>query len=129
MSHNLLDAEASRAHIEECEQLKRGKCFTIITDGWEDLMKRSLYGTIAARVGELPVVLSLDDLTGKRGSADNILNILLEALMKMALPPENCIAITTDNPTVMGSTRGKFVLRFPWILVKSSYLHPYLQRH
>lgn len=80
-------------------------------------MKRSLYGTVAAKVGELPIVLSLEDLTGKRGSATNITNTVVDAMKKMGLPPNNCIALTTDNPTVMISARSKFTEQFHWILV------------
>ena len=107
----------ARVHIEEVERLKSGSCFTLITDGWEDKMKRSLYATIVAKVGELPIILSLEDMTGKRGSADNILKVILNGMEKMGLSPRNCLALTTDNPTVMSSVRTKFVLLFTWILV------------
>lgn len=112
-----MDAESARAHIEECERLKSGSCFTILTDGWEDIMRRSLYGTVAAKVGELPTVLSLEDMTGRRGSAVNILKSVTDGMSRMELPAQNCIAITTDNPTVMASVRSKFAADNYWILV------------
>jgi hypothetical protein len=65
-----MDAEAARAQVEDMTRLKARKCLTLLFDGWEDKLQRSLYGTVAAEHGEPPSVLSLDELTGSRGTAE-----------------------------------------------------------
>jgi hypothetical protein len=114
-----MDAECARTHLEEVERLKLRKFLTLLFDGWEDLMRRSLYGSVAAEVGEFPAVLSLNDLTGQRGSADKFVEVADAALVKMDLADgKNFVALTTDNPTVMQAFRTRFGRKFPWILVR-----------
>ncbi|KAJ6566450.1 hypothetical protein B0H19DRAFT_1209599 [Mycena capillaripes] len=43
---SLLLAENSRVHLEEVERLKSRKRATLLLDGYEDSLRRSLYGTI-----------------------------------------------------------------------------------
>jgi len=115
-----MDAEAARVQIEEIDRLKKAKRLTLLFDGWEDKLRRSLYGTVAARVGEYPTVLSLDDLTGHRGSADKYLETAKKAMKNMEIEDgRNIIALTTDNPTVMQSFRGKFKFDYHWVLVRN----------
>ncbi|KAF7348928.1 DUF659 domain-containing protein [Mycena venus] len=118
LSGRLLRGENSRVHLEEVERLKGRKMVTLLLDGWDDALHRSLYGSLAAGVGEYPTVLGLDDLTGNRGSADKYLETMTGAMKKMDIAGgKNVIALTTDNPTVMQSFRRKFQLAFPWVLV------------
>jgi hypothetical protein len=49
-------------------------------DGWEDRLKRSLYGSVISEVNPYPVVLSLEDMSGQRGSADKIFEASQKAL-------------------------------------------------
>jgi len=85
----------------------------MLFDGWEDILRRSLYGNVAAEVKKPSVVLGLQDLTGHRGSADKLLETT-EMSMKMMdlVDGRNFIALTTDNPTVMQSFRNKFQNKF-----------------
>ncbi|KAK7045152.1 hypothetical protein R3P38DRAFT_3433925 [Favolaschia claudopus] len=78
LSNRLLLSESSRVHLEEVERLKKRKMLTLLLDGWEDALRRSLYGSLAAGVGEYPVVLGLNDLTGSRGSADKCLETITD---------------------------------------------------
>lgn len=88
-------------------------------DGWDDQLRRSLYGSVAAEINQHPLVLSLDDLTGHRGSADKILKTSKNALQKMELSDaKNFIALTTNDPSMMRSFHRKFQHEFFWILVK-----------
>ncbi|KAF9232025.1 hypothetical protein BU15DRAFT_55483, partial [Melanogaster broomeanus] len=120
LSHNLLDTEAVRVQQEEIDRLKGRKNLTLLLDGWEDLLKRSLYGSVAVEVNKHPIVLSLEDMTGNRGNADNLVSITQKAMSKMEIGDgKNVIAITTDNPTVMQAYRRKLQALFPWILVSS----------
>lgn len=113
-----MDGEAARVQIEETDRVKKRKRLTLLIDGWEDRLKRSLYATVASEVNQYPVVLSLEDMTGHRGSADKILETSQKALDTMEIGDgHNLIALTTDNPTVMQSFRGKFRNRFIWVLV------------
>lgn len=47
---------------EDIERLKDRKQLTLLIDGWEDKLKQSSYGAIAAEVHQFPVVLSLTNL-------------------------------------------------------------------
>jgi hypothetical protein len=113
-----MDAEAACVQIEEINGLKKGKRLTLLFDGWEDKLHWSLYGTVAAQVGEYPTILSLDDLTGYRRSADKYLEMTKKALRNMEIKNGgNIIALTTDNPIVMQSYRGKCKFEYYGVLV------------
>jgi len=116
-----MDGEAARVQMEEIGRLKPRKRLTLLIDGWEDKLRRSLYGSVASEVNQYPVVLSVEDVTGYRGSADRILETSQKALKTMELGDgRNFIACTTDNPTVMQSFRRKFQDKFFWVLVSVS---------
>ncbi|KAF9241820.1 ribonuclease H-like domain-containing protein [Melanogaster broomeanus] len=111
LSHNLLDSEAVRVQQEDIDRLKPRKKLTLLLDGWEDLLKRSLYGSVAVEVNHHPVVLALQDMTGSRGTAENLVTISQKAMTKMEIGDgKNLIAVTTDNPTVMQAFRRKLHL-------------------
>ena len=113
-----MDAEAARAQVEDMTRLKARKRLTLLFDGWEDRLRRSLYGTVAAEHGEPPSVLSLDELTGSRGTAEKYLETTKAALKKMDLDDgRNFVALTTDNPTVMQAYRRLMRNAFFWIIV------------
>jgi hypothetical protein len=113
-----MDGEAARVELEEIQYMKDRKRLTLLIDGWEDILRRSLYGSVAAEVGQYPSVLSLTDMTRNRGTAENILCVAEDALKVMELGDgRNFIAITTDNPTVMQSFRKKFQEKYFWVLV------------
>lgn len=70
-------------------------------------------------------MLSLDDMTGKRGSANGLLENSAKALNAMDLGDGiNFIAVTTDNPTVMQAFRRKFQEKYTWVLVRIFYSYP-----
>ena len=75
-----MDGEAARVQIEEVDQAKQRKRLTLLIDGWEDKLKRSLSGTVASEVNQYPVVLGLEDMTGHRGSAEKILEVSQRAM-------------------------------------------------
>ncbi|KAF9231952.1 ribonuclease H-like domain-containing protein, partial [Melanogaster broomeanus] len=119
-----LDSEAVRVQQEEIDRLKGRKNLTLLLDGWEDLLKRSLYGSVAVEVNQHPVVLSLEDMTGNRGNADNLVLVTQKAMTKMEIGDgKNIIAVTTDNPTVMQAYRRKLQALFPWILISSYFMY------
>jgi hypothetical protein len=64
LSHTIMDAEAAQTQVEEVERLKLQKQLTLLFDGWEDKLWRSLYRKVVAELGTPPTVLSLDELTG-----------------------------------------------------------------
>ena len=116
-----MDAEAARVQIKEIDRVKKTKHLTVLFDGWEDKLRRSLYGTVAAKIGEYPTVLSLDELTGHRGSAEKYLETAKKAMKNMEIEDgRNIIALMTDNPTVMQVFGRKFQNIYYWVLV--SYL-------
>lgn len=104
--------------MKEQEKLKTQSGLTIMTDGWDDRRHRSLYGTLAAERGEYPTILSLDDLTGKRGDADTIVGVVESSMKKMMVEPEQVAAIVTDDPKVMRAVRRKLKEKWPWIIVR-----------
>ena len=85
LSHSFLDSEAAQVQLEEMAYMKDQKRLTLLIDGWEDILKRSLYGSVTAQTGQYPSVLSLTDMTGERASAAGIFNAAKDALATMGL--------------------------------------------
>ncbi|KAI6042900.1 hypothetical protein EDC04DRAFT_2878284 [Pisolithus marmoratus] len=81
---------------------------TYLIDGWEDRLKRSLYGSMAAEVNQYPVLLEVSELALKKMEIEDARNI---------------IAVTMDNPTVMQSFPRKFQDKFNWVLAFLCFLH------
>ena len=50
--------------------MKKRPRLTLLFDGWEDKLERSLYGTVAAGIGEFLTVFNLKELTGLCGTVD-----------------------------------------------------------
>jgi hypothetical protein len=64
---------------------------------------------------QLPVVLTLEDMTGTWSTADNLLIASTKTMKTMEIDDgKQVIAVTTDNPTVMQAFHQKFYL---WVLV------------
>jgi hypothetical protein len=74
-----MDAEAACVQIKQINQLKKGKHLMLLFDGWEDKLRWSLYGTVAAQVSKYPTVLSLNDPMGHHRSADKYLETTKKA--------------------------------------------------
>ncbi|KAF7333350.1 DUF659 domain-containing protein [Mycena venus] len=124
LSKTLLDAEASDVFLREAERLQNSKLLTLLEDGWEDKLKRSIYGVVAAAIDSFPIIMSLDDLTGERGNAAKCLDIAIKSLELMGVPDgRNFIALTTDNPTTMQAFRREFQRKFFWVLTFACFLH------
>ena len=112
-----LPAEEQRAVEEDIKALSERNNLTYLLDGWEDAMRRSVYGSLLAEVGQHPFVLGLHELTGVRATADNLVGISDEALKRKDLDPKKIIAVCTDNLTTMQSFHHKYSNKYPWILV------------
>ena len=105
-------------YVEEITRLKDRRRLTFLIDRLEDKLKQSLYGSLAAEINKYLVVLSLEDMTGRRGSAIGLMEAAEQALKTMEVENgENFIAVTTDNPTVMQAFQRKFKEKFYWVLV------------
>jgi hypothetical protein len=116
-----MDAEFARTLIEDIEFVKKRPRLTLLFDGWEDKLKRSLYRTVVAGIGEFPTVLGLEELTGLRGTADTYLETIQKAMRHNEIEEaKNIIALTTDDPNVMQAFRRKFKNIFFWVLVSPS---------
>jgi hypothetical protein len=89
----------------------------MLVDGWEDIMRRSLYGNVLTKRAEFPVMLGLKDMTGARASADAIFNVTNEALAKMEQTWQSVIALVTDDPTVMQSVQKRGNDAHRWLIV------------
>ena len=85
LSHNLLNSEAARVKLEEIDRLKGRKLLTLLLDGWEDKLRWSLYGSLAAEVKQHPIVLALEDMTGVQGTADNLMVTSEKAMKAMEI--------------------------------------------
>ncbi|EPS95959.1 hypothetical protein FOMPIDRAFT_1077798, partial [Fomitopsis schrenkii] len=120
---NYLPREEARVHLQEVARLKKRESLTLMTDGWEDRLRRSIYGTLLAEVGFRPVVLGLEDLTGKRATADAVLTVVEGALQKKEVSPSQVVALVTDNPTTMTAFRRNYQLRYPWTITLFCFLH------
>ncbi|KAF6759090.1 ribonuclease H-like domain-containing protein [Ephemerocybe angulata] len=119
--------EAARVKLEEEARLKSSNRLTLLIDGWEDILRRSLYGFVAAEVGKFPVMLSLENMTGARATGKGVADAARKSLESMGITEEiaknHLIAVTTDNPTVMISTRRDLQNTFWWILTFPCFLH------
>ena len=102
LSHTILESEAAHVNLEDLERIQAWRQLTLLYDGWEDILRRNIYGTVGAGVGKFPIVLSLDDMTGRRGTAQAYLETIKGAMHKMGIAGgQQVLALTTDNPTVM----------------------------
>ncbi|KAJ7133924.1 ribonuclease H-like domain-containing protein [Mycena crocata] len=110
--------------LRETERLQSSKLLTLLEDGWEDRLRRSIYGVVAAGMDSFPIVMSLDDLTGARGNATKCLDIAVSSLTLMGVPTaRNFIAATTDNPTTMQAFRRLLQKKYFWLLTFACFLH------
>lgn len=128
ISHSILDSEAARVQLHEMDLLATRRNLTFLIDGWEDELRRSLYGSVAAQVNEYPSMLALEDMTGKRATAENVLVVMKNALRKMGLDDGRAfIALVTDNPTTMQAFRrlASSSGEFKWLLVSRFSLISY----
>lgn len=115
-----MDSEAASIRLAQLARIEKRELFTYIVDGWEDLLKRSLYGSLLAEVGEYPIVLALDNLTGIRGDAEGIFQSVLKSLTAHGLDDgKRLIAVTSDSPTVMLAVKRKIEAKFWWIIVSA----------
>lgn len=115
----ILPAEAARVQLVEQERLKGRNMLTLMTDGRDDQKHHSLYGTMVAERTKYPIISSLDDITGQRGSAETIERVLDASLEKMLVKPEQIAALVTDNPSVMQAVRSRFEQKHLWVLVST----------
>ncbi|KAJ3734910.1 ribonuclease H-like domain-containing protein [Lentinula guzmanii] len=75
---------------------------TLLIDGWEDILRRLVYGVATAHVGKPSVVLGLRDLTGHRGNAAKIVETAQSCLKEMGVVDAGCLlAVVTDNPSTL----------------------------
>lgn len=121
LTSTVLDAESARIDHLEIKKLQKRKGLTLLVDGWEDVAKRSLYGTVLAETGKHPVVLGLTDLTGRRASADVVVDVCDESLKKLLLDISQIAALCTDNPTVMRKVRTIWETKYSHIIVSYYY--------
>lgn len=119
LSGTVLSAECARVDLLEMERLQNRQSMTLLVDGWEDIAKRSLYGAVLTETGKHPVVLGLTDLTGKRATAEAVVDVCNTSLKKMCVDPKQLAALCTDNPTVMIKARRDYEIQFPWIIVST----------
>ena len=118
ISHSIMDSKAARVCLEELDCVKKSKKLTYLIDGWEDLLKQSIYRSVAAEVGKYPTMLSLEDMTGNQAMAEGIMDAAEKAMQEMdLLDGKHFIAVTTDNPTVMQAFQRKFQSKYFWVLV------------
>jgi len=65
-----LASEQALVTVSDIKRLEGKRDFTLLLDGWDDALHRSIYGSLLAEPGEFSIMLSLHDLTGHRGTAD-----------------------------------------------------------
>ncbi|KAF8589854.1 hypothetical protein K439DRAFT_1651449 [Ramaria rubella] len=94
-----------------------------MVDGWKDVQRRSLYGTLAAEVGKPSTVLSLEDVTGQCGDAKKMGEVVGGGMVKMELVPWQHVGLVTDNPMVMKAFRRFWASKYPWVLAYPCFLH------
>nr|GAT45526.1 predicted protein [Mycena chlorophos] len=125
MSTLHLDSEHSRIHLDAVETLKSwGRSSTLLIDGWDDDLHRSLYGTVSGKVVEPTVVMGLQDLTGQCGSSKSIFEAAKTAVSMMGIENMSCfLAAVTDNPSVMKGFRKMLEKDYLWIITLPCWAH------
>jgi hypothetical protein len=104
-------------------RLKACNWFTLLFDRWEDKKRRSIYGSVAAQLNKDPIILGLENLTGKRATANTYLETIQTSMQKMDIADgKQFIALTTDNPSVMQLFCSEFQKKFYWVLVSNGAL-------
>ena len=105
-------------NLEDLERIQAWRQLTLLFDGWEDILRWNLYGTVGAGIRKFPIVLSLDNMTGRWGTAQGYLETIKGAMCKMGIAGgQQVLALTTDNPTVMQAFQRDFQKEFNWVLV------------
>jgi hypothetical protein len=95
------NTEEQQAIQEDIERLKGRNNLSYLLDGWDDVLWRSIYGSILAEVAVHPIVLGLQEMTGKCTMAENLIEVSNKALQRRGVNPAAVIAVCTDNPTTM----------------------------
>jgi len=119
-----LPAEEQHAILEDLERLKGRNNMTFLLDGWDDAMWRSIYGSILAEVAVHPIVLGLQEMTGRRATAENLVEVSDGSLQRKGVNPTAVIAVCTDNPMTMRAFHCISTQKYPWILVCDHYPGP-----
>ena len=118
LSHTIMASEKAQVHLKDLDHIQEWMSLTLLFDGWEDTLRWSIYGTVGAGVGKYPIVMSLDDMTGKRGMAENYLATIKGAMRGMGIEKGiQVLALMMDNPMVMQSFWRMFQNEFEWVLV------------
>lgn len=73
---------------------------------------------MAAQRGMTPVLLGLEDMTGKRADGDAVEVVLENAMQVMQLGGDQTVALVTDDPTVMRKTRRQWEQKYPFVVVR-----------
>ena len=117
LSMQMLLAEDARVFVLEKAQLKKNRKLTYLINGWEDEGGWSMYASLGQQRGQAGVLMGLEDMTGKRVDGEELEKVIDRAMGKMDIDMSYFLAITTDNPRVMGKFRRLRIQKAPWILV------------
>ncbi|EIN03308.1 hypothetical protein PUNSTDRAFT_31961, partial [Punctularia strigosozonata HHB-11173 SS5] len=118
-----LPGEESRVLDSDIRRLATRKNLTYIIDGWEDRLGRSVYGSIVSEVGHHPVILGLEDMTGRRANADAMRDVSQVSLTKKSVDISQILCVCTDNPTTMRAFRRKWETAHPHLLTIPCFMH------
>ena len=119
----MFPAEDIRVQAIELARLGKKFSLTVMVDGWDDAVRRSLYGTLACERGDTPSMLGLEDLTGQRGDAVAVLDVVEKAMKGSGIEPKKqVIAAVSDDPNTMRKYRRLLEEKYPGIIV--SFLFP-----
>ena len=119
LSHTILESEAACVNLEDLERIQAWRQLTLLFYGWEDILWRNLYGTVGAGIGKFPIMLSLDNMTGRRGTAQGYLETIKGAMHKMGITGGLGLCTVThprctDGTVCTGAVPG-LVESGPWI--------------
>jgi hypothetical protein len=110
-------AEHARVFELECARLHAGTKWIALIDGWADPAHRDLYGTVAQERGVSGILLSLEDVTGKRVTGEDVRDTLYRGAAAMGVTMRSFLAICSDSPKVMLKFRRLTVNESAWMLV------------
>ncbi|EED79938.1 predicted protein [Postia placenta Mad-698-R] len=120
---------AEEAHVGSMDQhcLEEKHDLIYLMDGWEDALKQSVYGYLIAQLGEHPIVLCFEDMSGEHATAplacfmhgiNTIMGkIMVHPLIKAVITKNTCIVTFFNASVTSWSGTNSSVSALQWAVL------------
>jgi hypothetical protein len=100
LSGEVLASEQAYVTVQQMKEVQKGKLWTFLMDGWEDMRRRSQYATMVQQRGRPGILLKIEDMTGRRADGEALVNVAEKGLDAMGVVSSSLVACVTDDPLV-----------------------------